>query len=268
MSLIAIVFLSACQSMPSRGDTFVAVVTRIPDSRKGLQTYPGLSLALQRGVSRQDVTSGRLVKSGCYIDNGKDAIVERRFGFTLLPIGMKVERGEILEIVAEEADGTEQRFGRFYGRYIRKYRSNEADFFTGKTTGKVLRCSDVSSLGEMRVEVYSTTRYWDYDFASAEEARNSEIGDEELVAGRIVISECSPGVDSWAIWKVRVPNDFKVSVGDYIQAIAGSYESSGSVGAISLATSKVAAPRKEDFIRTQGRYTVSCSAPVEALMRK
>jgi len=112
----------------------------------------------------------------------------------------------------------------------------------------------------MRVEVYSTATYWDYDFATAEALRNEQIEDRELEQRRIVIGECSPGVDSWAIWKVRLPPGLEVEVGDYLEAVAGSHEASRSLGPLSQALRKVAAPEKNEFIQTQGRLTVSCKA--------
>ena len=119
----------------------------------------------------------------------------------------------------------------------------------------------------MKVEVYSTAKYWDYDLVKAEALRNDQIGEEELEQRRIAIGECSPGVDSWAIWKVRIPAGLKVEVGDYIEAIAGSYEAPRSFGPISEVIQKVATPPKKDFILTQGRYTVDCKARAKPIIK-
>lgn len=270
IALLLVTLLSACETMPSHGDRFVMVVTRIPTQRQQLQNHPGLSLALKRGVSREDVKSGRLMVSGCSFEKEKDRpFVLIRHGFSLLPEGVKAERGEVIEITAEEADGTDGPYARFFGRYIRKYKVNESDFFpyTYSVSGKEFRCGTVSPNGEMLVEVYSAAKYWDYDLAKAEESRNGQIGVEELRVGRIAIGECSPGVDSWAIWKVRLPPHMDIKVGDYIEAIAGADEAPRSLGPISEAIQKVVPPPKEDFIRTQGRYTVDCKAHAEPFNR-
>jgi hypothetical protein len=261
--ILLMTFLSSCVSMPSPGDRVVMVVTRIPTQRQHLQYYPGLSLALKRGVTRKDVKSGRLVKSGCYDEKEIHAPgTGRRHGFSFIPEGVSIKAGDIIQVTAEEADGTHYPYARFFGRYIKKYNANETDYFPYKysVSGKEFRCGPVSPNGVMLVEAYSTTKCWDYDFAKAEELRNDQIRDKELEQGIIVIGECSPGVDSWAIWKVRIPSGLDVKVGDYIEAIAGSYEASRSLGPISEAAKKVAAPPKEDFIPTQGRYTVDCKA--------
>jgi len=261
--VLQMTFLSSCVIMPSRGDHFVMVVTRIPTQRQHLQYHPGLSLALKRGVTREDVKSGRLVISGCYDEKEIHSPgTGRRHGFSFIPEGVTIDRGDIIEIVAEEADGTHFAYARFFGRYIKKYNTNETDYFPYKysVSGKEFRCGKVSPNGVMQVEVYSTAKYWDYDLVKAEGIRNDQIGDKELEQTRIAIGECSPGVDSWAIWKVRIPSGLDVKVGDYIEAIAGSYETPRSLGPISEAVQKVATPPKEDFIRTQGRYTVDCKA--------
>lgn len=261
--ILLISFLSSCAIMPSRGDRFVMVVTRIPTQRQHLQSDPGLSLALKLGVTREDVKSGRLVISGCYDEKEiHNPGTGRRHGFSFIPEGVSVEVGDIIQVKAKEADGTHFPYARFFGRYIKKHSANKADYFPYKysVSGKEFRCGQVSPSGVMLVEVYSTAEYWDYDFAKAEGLRNDQIGDKELEQGRIVIGECSPGVDSRAIWKVRIPSGLDVKVGDYIEAIAGSYEATRSFGPISEAVQKVDTPPKEDFILTQGRYTVGCKA--------
>jgi hypothetical protein len=246
--------------MPSRDENFVMVVKSIPTTRVQLQWRPELSLALLRGVTRNHVTSGRLVRSHCYIENDAP-LRSRRFGFTLLPEGTKVNPDDIIEIVAEEAVGGEIAYSGFFGRFVGRSSSTASDFFSYGSWKNLFRCGLVSSSGAMRVEVISFAHYWDFDFAKAEESRNSMIDDEELRNERIVIGECSPGVDSWAIWKVRLPSYMDVKVGDYIEAVAGSYERSTSVGPISEAVRKVVPPGKEHFVKTQGSYTVSCDAP-------
>jgi len=236
------------------------MVKNIPITRIQLQEKPELSLSLLRGVKRSDVTSGRLVLSHCYIQN-ETPLRTRRFGYTLLPEGTKVMPHEIIEIEAEEAVGGDIPFFRFFGRYVRGSTSSALDFFYNDTGGNLFRCGPVSPSGGMRVEVISFANYWDYDFAQAEEVRNSKMNDEELRQGRIVVGECSPGIDSWAVWKVRLPPNMEVKVGDYIEAIAGSHENSVSEGPVTLAIRKVEPPSKEHFVKTQGRETVSCKAP-------
>jgi hypothetical protein len=212
-----------------------------------------------RGVTRNDVTSGRLVLSHCFLENEQPP-GNLRFGAVLLPEGVKVKPGDILEIVAEEAVGGRIQFSRFFGRYVGGASSNPADFFSHGAGEHFFRCGPLSSSGTMRVEVVSFAHYWDFDFAQAEESRNSGITDEELGAGRIAIGQCSPGVDSWATWKVRLPLELAVKKGEFIEAIAGSQENSTSVGPISEAVRKVVPPDRKYFIKTQGRNTVSCDA--------
>lgn len=257
--LVAIA-LSACQPLPPRGGNFVMVVKSIPTTQIQLQERPELSLALLRGVTRNDVTTGRLVLTHCYIQNDAP-LNSRRFGFTILPEGTMVKARDIIEIAAEEPVGGVIPFSRFFGRYVGTSTSMESDFFSHGTWDNLFRCGSVSPSGVMRVEVISLAHYWDFDFARAEELRNSGIGAEELRNGRIVVGECSPGADSWAVWKVRLLPDMEVKVGDYVEAKAGSSENSISEGPISEAVRKVVPPGKEHFVMTQGRYTVGCDAP-------
>jgi hypothetical protein len=257
------VLMSACVAMPSPGERFVMVVKRIPSTRQELQVHPGLSLALERGVSREDVQSGRLVNSGCYVESSQtDHWIARQHGFTLLPPGLAVAEGDILEIAAEEADATDGRFARFYGRFVQRTAPQVADFFPYKysPSGKAFRCDAVRADGRMRVQVYSVAHFWDFDLTAAEAERNRQISDDELQQGRIAMGECSPGVDSWALWKVRLPTGLGVGPGDYLEAMAGADEAPRSLGPLSVALRKVAEPPKSDFIRTQGRLTVGCGA--------
>ncbi len=257
--LLTAAILSACQSLPSRGEHLVLEVKSIPTTPSELQERPELSQALMRGVTRNDVTSGRLALSHCFLDN-EPPPGNLRFGAVLLPEGVKVKSGDILEIIAEETVGGRIPFSRFFGRYVGGASSNPGDFFSHGAREHFFRCGPVSSSGTMRVEVVSFAHYWDFDFAQAEESRNSAISAEELRAGRIAIGQCSPGVDSWATWKVRLPLELAVKNGEFIEAIAGSHENSTSVGPISEAVRKVVPADIKNFVKTQGSNTISCDA--------
>jgi hypothetical protein len=239
------------------------VVTRVPATRQELQRHAGLSLALERGVSREMVKSGRLVYAGCYFENADPgAYVRLRHGYVLLPEGSPAMSGDIIEIAAEAADSIDGPFARFYGKYLGRSLGQIADYFPYKysVSGKAFQCEDVAPNGRMRVEVYGVAAYWDFDLASAEANRNRQITDEDLRLRRIAMGECSPGVDSWVRWKVRLPDGLTVKKGDYLEAIAGAEESPGSAGPLSQALRKVAKPAKAEFIKTQGSLTVDCSA--------
>lgn len=261
--ILLITFLSSCAMVPSRGDHIVLVVKSIPTRRQQLQYHPGFSLALKRGVTRDNVKSGQVVISGCYYEKeGQIPDVGVRHGYSFIPAGVTVERGDVIEITAEEADGTDGTYARFFGRYTRKYSANESEYFPYEYTvsGKAFKCGPVSPKGVMQVEVFSMAESWYYDLAKAEELRNDQISDKELEQGRIAICECAIGVDSRVTWKVRIHSHFDVKVGDYIEAIAGSIEASHSIGQISAAIQKVAPPLKKEFSKTYGRYTVNCNA--------
>lgn len=266
--LLSAILLSGCTVAPSPGERIVMVITKIPTKRQQLERHPGLSLALRRGISRDDVSSDRLVIAGCYLEHEKIGNwINSRHGYVLLPKSVSLEKGDVIEITAEDAD---EAYIRFFGRYIRKVAVGETDYLAHKysVSDKELRCGEVSSDGRMQVEVYGTAAFWDYDLAAAEASRNLLISDEELHRGRIAIGECSPGVDSWAIWKVRIPEGMDLKEGDYIEATAGAHEAPRSLGSLSKAIRKVAEPPKEDFIMTQGRYTVDCAARAEPLRRE
>ena len=253
--------LCACATTPSVGEHFVMVVKSLPGKRQQLQFHPGLSLAVERGVSRQEVKSDRLLIASCASESENGHSLKRRHGYVLLPEGVVVARYAIIEVAAEEADSTDGPYARYFARYLRHSSATDEDFIPDKysVTGKEFRCGAVSPEGIMRVQAYWPVKYWDYDLAVAEAARNSQITDEDLERGRIAMGECSPGVDSWARWKVRIPDHMSIKVGDYIEAAAGVSEGY-QTGSLAKAIRKVAKPPKDDFIRTQGSDTVGCGA--------
>ncbi|MDE2607186.1 MAG: hypothetical protein KGL68_14820 [Burkholderiales bacterium] len=266
--------LPACVSTPTSGQHIVVAVTALPHRRQQLQVHPGLSLALQQGVSRADVQAGRLVITGCQIENGHGTpLGVIRHGYTLLPAGVTVRPGDVLEVAAQEADGTDGPYARFFARYLRTDVATDADYFPYRysVSGKAFRCGPVPGAdGRMRVEVFGEVKSWTYDEAEAEAQRNALIADEDLQRGRIAIGECATGVESWATWKVRLPLGLQVQVGDYLEALAGSYEAPRSTGPISEGLRVVARPPLADFVPTVGRadyrspegrdYKVGCGA--------
>jgi len=239
------------------------VVKSVPTRRQQLQFHPGLSLALQNGVTRDDMKMGRLAVAGCYFPKRTWPGTGRRHGYVLLPKGTKVHEGEIIEVAAKEGDGADGLYSRFYATYVRQVVAHERDYFYPKYSGadKEFRCGKISPAGRMRVEIYLLAKYWDYDRAAAEDYRNKQISDADLRAHRIVIGECSPGVDSWLIWKVRIPRPMHVKPGDYLEVRAGATEAPRAYGPLSVAIRRVVRPPQRDFIYTHGRNTVSCTAP-------
>lgn len=259
--------LASCESVPSPGRHILVQVLSVPSERRQLQVHPGLSLALQRGVTRDEVKSGRLLSAGCYDeDQTHPKGTARRHGFVLIPDGVSVAPGDIIELAAEEADGKPLAYARFYGHYLKLAEAKDSDYFPYQyaVSGRAFRCGAVTPEGVMRLEVYSAVQYWDYDAAEAEALRNAQIQDRELEQGRIVIAECSPGVDSWLFWKARLPPGLNVRAGDYIEVIAGANEAPSAKGVLSEAVRKVQAPDKAHFVQTQGRLTVACDALVGA----
>jgi hypothetical protein len=259
--------LISCASVPSPGHHIVVQVVNVPGQRQQLQLHPGLSLALKRGVTRDEVKAGRLLSAGCYDeDQAHLKGTARRHGFVLIPDGVNVAAGDIIELAAEEADGKPLAYARFYGHYLKLAEAKDSDYFPYQyaVSGRAFRCGAVTPEGVMRLEVYSAVQYWDYDAAEAEELRNAQIQDSELEQGRVVIAECSPGVDSWLFWKVRLPTGLNVRAGDYIEVIAGANEAPRSRGLLSEAVRKVEAPDQTHFVQTQGRMTVACDALVGA----
>ncbi len=262
-SLLFVALLPACSTFPEQGDHFVMVVTHIPTEYHQLQYHPGMSLALKRGVTKEDVWSGRLVSSGCYDEKEThNPGTDRRHGFSFIPEGTAVKKGEIIEVKAEEAEGKHFQYARFFGRYSKKHIPKESEYFPYKysLSGKEFRCGTVSPEGDMLVEVYNRVEPWYYSLAKAEESRNNQIGEEELKQGRIVVGKCSPGVDFLLFWKVRIPHDLEVKVGDYIEAIAGPYEQSFLSGPLSKAVQKIPPPDKKALVETYGLQTINCNA--------
>lgn len=258
--------LPGCVTAPSPGERFIMVVDRIPNHRSQLQYHPGLSLALSQGLARSDITAGRVFTAGCYEDSTSYIPgTGRRHGHVYIPEGTSVKAGDIVQISAEEADGTPLPYARFYGKYLNHFAAHESDYFDYKysPSGRAFQCTPSSANGIITVEIYSRARHSDFDHARSESSRNDQIRDDELEQGRIIIGKCSPGVDSRLFWKARIPPGMDIEAGEYVEAIAGSYESTRSLGPISEVTRKVAKPEEQHFIATHGQYTVSCDAYVE-----
>ena len=266
--LTLVLSLSACVSVPPPGEHFVMKVSKIPTERHQLQGHPGLSLAIASGVTRDDVKAGRLWISSCGLEpDGERRWVSERHGYVLLPEAMTLMEGDVIEVEARAPGGTAMPYERFFGRYLGPAKAHDDDYFINPydPDGRELRRGPISPNRMMRVEVYSPLKGWQYDHAAAESRRNALITDDELNRGRIAMGVCSPGVDAWTYWKVRLPDGLNVQPGDYIEAVAGSYEAPRSVGPLSTALRKVAPPPEGDFIFTQGSMTVSCQARARAL---
>lgn len=263
-TLIVAMTLSSCESVPEKGTTFVMKINEIPTKRQQLQSVPAMSLALERGVTREQVKAGRLIYGGCYFEKREEGKTWQQFrhGYVVLPENVNVKKDEVIEIVAEDTNSVPLPYGYFFGQYFKTYLAVESDYFPYKysTSGKAFKCGEVSPDGKMRMEVYGFAKYWDYDRAYGEETRNKQISDEDLSKKRIAIGVCSPGVDSWTYWKSRIPEGMKLQKGDYVEAVAGATEAPRSRGSLSVILRKVAKPLKEDFILTQGSYTVGCGA--------
>lgn len=263
--LVLMPILTACVSVPEQGNHFVMKVKDIPTKRQQLQSVPAMSLALKRGVTREQVKAGRLIYGGCYFQKQEnDRWYRFRHGYVLLPEDVTVKEGDVIEVLAEDTQSGELPYRSYFGLYSKNVSSVVSDYFPYEysTSGKAFKCGDVSSDGKMRIEVYGFAKFWDYDRAYGEETRNKQISDEDLMMKRIVIGVCSPGVDSWTYWKARIPEGMELQKGDYVEALAGATEAPRSRGPLSVILRKVAKPPKEDFIFTQGSYTVGCGARV------
>jgi hypothetical protein len=260
--ILILACLSGCSHHPVYGKKFVLQVIGIPASRQAIEDSPGLNLAIQNGMSTEQMKEGRLLKTGCYIESSANKNSVRRFGFTLIPENIELKEGDTILISAEEAGEGNGEYDSFFGKYIKKYNALESDYFEYQysNTGKAFRCTPISENNQMTVEIYSKVKFWDYELAEAEIIRNKLISDEELAEGRIVSGECSPSVDSWYFYNVRIPEKMNVKPGDYIEAVAGAPSTSYKTGNVSLAIRKIVKPPKSDFIYTHGRLTVDCLA--------
>lgn len=260
--ILCALFLSGCGLAPKEGENITLKINAIPTSRQAIEYRPGLNLAIQQGVSREQMKAGKLFITGCYIEKPPQNTWNRRFGFTVVPDDVNLNEGDTLVIAAQAADEREGRYARFFGVYQNNYQALDSDYFEYEyaTSGKAFSCKDVSENGLMKVEVYSKVHYWDYDFAVAEIARNKLISDDELRQGRIAEGVCSPGVDSWAYYNIRIPENMNVELGDYVEVLAGATSRSIRTGNVSSLIRKIRQPAQSEFIHTQGSMTVSCKA--------
>lgn len=259
-ALLALALLAGCQAWPTPGEHVVLHVLSIPNERVALQDRPELTLAIARGVTRQEVRDGRLMRGNCYVDMAPGRVVQR-FGFVLLPSGLRLQAGTIVDIDAESADDRPLPYTGYFGRYVGTAGAAPDEYFDSKVWTHLYRCPPVGPDGRMRVALSSRASTWDWEFAAAEADRNSHISDVDLRVGRIVLAQCSPGADSWAPYKVRLPAGLSVQPGDFIEAVAGAMDGGVDRGDIAVAIRRVQRPPPGAFIGVQGSRVVSCHAP-------
>lgn len=256
--------LSACESVPRRGQHFILQVTAVPTTRLQLQARPELALAVRRGVTLDEVRAGRLILAHCYVDRRPES-PGLRFGAILLPASMPAIHGQVIRVAAEQADGRETSYNRFFGTYLGIAQAGSEDYFSQGSWSHMLRCGRLRANNVLRVAVVGTVARWDFTFAQAEVARDRGIGEDELAAGRIVMGTCATAVDSWRDWKVRLARGLAVHPGDYIEALAGAAEGGAETGPIALGLRRVHPPAQKDELKTQGRLRVRCLAPAVPL---
>lgn len=256
--------IAGCTTTPSPGERFVMTVTQIPTQRQQLQHNPALSLAIERGVSRETVAEKRLMIAGCY-DEKPDGSTYRRQVLSLLPPGIAIKPGEVFETTAEKAVA-DRWTALYFGRYVEARPASTSDYFPFKyaISKRAYRCAASPPANTMVVESYFPVATYLYDDARAEALRNAQITDRELESGRIAIGDCAVGVESWVVWKVRLPPGLEVQPGDYLEAVAGAHEGPSSTGALSIGLRKVAKPPLTDFVASLGRgdFTAKTGNPV------
>jgi len=271
--ILSVITASGCTTTPSPGERIVLTVTEIPRERYQLEHNPALSLAIKRGVTRADVTSKRLMIAGCY-EPRPDGSTYYRQVLSLIPLGITLKSGNIFQTSAEKAR-IDKWSNLSFGRFIKFSQASDKDFFPHKyaISNKAYRCDETLPEGIVSVQAYFVVEGYLFDDAFAEAKRNNQITDEELTQERIAIGDCAIGLESWAVWKVRLPSGLQVGAGDYLEAIAGSHEGPSSTGPLSTAVRKVMKPPIDDFVASIGRgdftlspqgyptpYKVSCSA--------
>lgn len=277
--VLSVFLASGCTTTPVPGERIVLTVTEMPHERHQLEHNPALSLAIKHGVTREDVTSKRLMIAGCY-ESRPDGSTYYQQVLSLIPLSVTVKGGDIFQTSVENAQ-LDKRSSLSFGRYIKASQASDADFFPYKyaISNKAFRCDKTLPEGIASVQAYFVVEGYLFDDAFSEAKRNNQITDEELTQGRIAIGDCAIGLESWAVWKVRLPSGLKVGVGDYLEAIAGSYEGPSSTGPLSIAIQKVMKPPIDDFIASVGRgdftlsprgypvqYKVSCNAHATPLV--
>ncbi len=272
-----LVGIAGCTTTPSPGERIVMTVTQLPTQRQQLQHNPALSLAIERGVTRQMVAAKRLVIAGCY-DEKPDGSTYRRQVLSLLPPDISMKPGEVFKTTAEEAFA-DRWTALYFGHYVEARPASASDYFPFKyaISTRAYRCAAALPADTMFVESYFPVAPYLYDDAHAEALRNAQITDRELQSGRIAIGDCATGIESWVVWKVRLPDGLEVQPGDYLEALAGAHEGPSSTGALSVAIRKVAKPPSRDFFASTGRgdftattgnpvpYKVGCSAQATPL---
>lgn len=252
--------VAGCVSTPAPGETFVAQIVRIPTTRAGLEFDPALSLAVRRGVTREQVQAGRLRRVDCHADSAGGGYL--RHGFVLMPAASPLAEDQVVELAAEPVPDFQQPYARFFGTDPVALPAPPPDaYYSDRYRDPLVRCTGPDAGGRMRVQVGSKAATWDYDFARAEVARGAWLSDADIRAGRIAVGECATGVESWAEWNLRVPPGMRLAPGDTVEAIAGDHEKSLGVGPPARILRRVGPPRAEDRMRTAGHLRVRCAAP-------
>ena len=110
--------LSACQTTPSPGSDIRARVHAVPLTRPALDrgaTYGDLHAALRAGATAADAASRRVVLAGCGLpEAGPEGSARLYTVTTVLPAGMSLERGALLQL---QVDGDPFIGSRIEGRF-------------------------------------------------------------------------------------------------------------------------------------------------------
>lgn len=247
--------LSACQTTPSPGSDIRAQVHAVPLTRQALDRGAAngdLHAALRAGATAADAKAQRVVLAGCGLPEGGPAGSARLYTVTtVLPAGMRLERGVVLQL---QVDGDpfsglrlEGRFPAVHGRFLAAAPAGQAlDENTGvpwrlnpgDPPKLQARCWPVGGEpGRVQAALLRTVRDDEMHFAAAEAARHALLSDAELLAGRVVRVRCRLRMADGAEWHTpeflaRSPDGLPLQAGDVVRLRAGVDEGSRQGGPV------------------------------------
>jgi hypothetical protein len=260
--LLVSVAICGCQSTPNSGGLVRLEVTGVPHQRSDIHENQQVDESLE--VFSQEIHEGRLVKVRCgSLDSREYAGVKFWSGLLLLQKAGSIKQEEIAQLGRLLLEGKQ-------GKVFASDRANvgaanvqfaQYQYPGSKAQFKVVECQWNSSGNPINVQVLDRVPSFELDFSRAERLRHRMFSDEDLMAGRIAIGQCSlrlftGEVYHQPVWIVRIPEGTSVRKNDVIEVKLGDEEGGGEASHLSEMTRVLG--KRENFPRV-GNTAILCN---------
>jgi hypothetical protein len=261
VSLVFGTALFGCQTTPHFGALARLEVTSVPHQRSEIHENQQVDESLE--IFSKEIHDGRLVKVRCGSPDSREyAGIKFWNGLLMLNKAGSIKQDETANLgrlLLESKQGkvfasNESSAGVANVQFAQyQYPGSQVQF-------KVVECQWNSSGNPINVQVLDRVPSFELDFSKAERLRHRMFSDEDLLAGRIAIGQCSlrlftGEVYHQPVWIVRVPEGINVRKNDVIEVKLGDEEGGGEAKNLSEVTRILG--KRENFPRV-GNTAILC----------